>query len=522
MAADPEAAARVVPDGQSGQAVAPDPGGAANVEHAAGVQPAARRLPFAFAKRHGVLIRDSDDGPVRAVYRPDAALPSLAEVRRFVGGPVDFAPVDEEQFDSLLQSAYESGAARTMVEGLDDETDLLAVAQQLPEPSDLLDSDDDAPIIRLINALLTQAVKDNASDIHIEPYENRLTVRFRIDGVLQEVLRSRRAVAPLVVSRIKVMSKLDIAEKRVPQDGRISLRIAGRAVDVRVSTIPSGHGERVVLRLLDKQAGRLDLAQLGMSDADQRTMDELIHRPNGILLVTGPTGSGKTTTLYAALERINDRTRNILTVEDPVEYHIDGIGQTQVNTKVDMTFARGLRAILRQDPDVVMVGEIRDLETASIAVQASLTGHLVLSTLHTNTAVGAVTRLRDMGVEPFLLSSSLIGVLAQRLVRVLDPDRREPYQASEPECRVLGVGPGRPPTLYRAGPDPNAYSGRTGIYELIAVDRRLRTMIHDGDSEQALERYARDCGPSIRQDGMRKVLAGATTLEEVLRVTRSD
>lgn len=522
MAADPEAAARVVPDGQSGQAVAPDPGGAANVEHAAGVQPAARRLPFAFAKRHGVLIRDSDDGPVRAVYRPDAALPSLAEVRRFVGGPVDFAPVDEEQFDSLLQSAYESGAARTMVEGLDDETDLLAVAQQLPEPSDLLDSDDDAPIIRLINALLTQAVKDNASDIHIEPYENRLTVRFRIDGVLQEVLRSRRAVAPLVVSRIKVMSKLDIAEKRVPQDGRISLRIAGRAVDVRVSTIPSGHGERVVLRLLDKQAGRLDLAQLGMSDADQRTMDELIHRPNGILLVTGPTGSGKTTTLYAALERINDRTRNILTVEDPVEYHIDGIGQTQVNTKVDMTFARGLRAILRQDPDVVMVGEIRDLETASIAVQASLTGHLVLSTLHTNTAVGAVTRLRDMGVEPFLLSSSLIGVLAQRLVRVLDPDRREPYQASAPECRVLGADPARPPTLYRAGPDPNAYSGRTGIYELIAVDRRLRTMIHDGDSEQALERYARDCGPSIRQDGMRKVLAGATTLEEVLRVTRSD
>ena len=522
MATDPETAAGVDPDGQSVQPVAPDPGGATNVEHAAGVQPAVRRLPFAFAKRHGVLIRDSDDGRIRAVYRPGAALPSLAEVRRFSGGRVEFAPVDEEQFDSLLQSAYESGAARTMVEGLDDETDLLAVAQQLPEPSDLLDSDDDAPIIRLINALLTQAVKDNASDIHIEPYENRLTVRFRIDGVLQEVLQSRRAVAPLVVSRIKVMSKLDIAEKRVPQDGRISLRIAGRAVDVRVSTIPSGHGERVVLRLLDKQAGRLDLAQLGMSDADQQTMDELIHRPNGILLVTGPTGSGKTTTLYAALERINDRTRNILTVEDPVEYHIDGIGQTQVNTKVDMTFARGLRAILRQDPDVVMVGEIRDLETASIAVQASLTGHLVLSTLHTNTAVGAVTRLRDMGVEPFLLSSSLIGVLAQRLVRVLDPARREPYQASAPECRVLGADAARPPTLYRAGPDPNAYSGRTGIYELIAVDRRLRTMIHDGDSEQALERYARDCGPSIRQDGMRKVLAGATTLEEVLRVTRSD
>ncbi len=502
--------------------MATDPEAAAHAAAAREDAPSSRRLPFAFAKRHGVLIQDAGDGRARAIYRPDASLLSLAEVRRFARGPVDFVPVDEEQFDARLQTAYESGAARTMVEGLDGETDLLAVAQQLPEPSDLLDSDDDAPIIRLINALLTQAVRDNASDIHIEPYENRLTVRFRIDGVLQEVLRSRRAVAPLVVSRIKVMSKLDIAEKRVPQDGRISLRIAGRAVDVRVSTIPSGHGERVVLRLLDKQAGRLDLAELGMSDADRETMDELIHRPNGILLVTGPTGSGKTTTLYAALERINDRTRNILTVEDPVEYHIDGIGQTQVNTKVEMTFARGLRAILRQDPDVVMVGEIRDLETAAIAVQASLTGHLVLSTLHTNTAVGAVTRLRDMGVEPFLLSSSLIGVLAQRLVRVLDPARRRPYEASEPECRMLGADPAQPPTLYRAGGDPNAYSGRTGIYELIAVDRRLRTMIHDGASEQALEHHARERGPSIRQDGMRKVLAGTTTLEEVLRVTRSD
>ncbi len=502
--------------------MAQDPEAAAHAAESREDAQSRRRLPFAFAKRHGVLIQDASDGRARAIYRPDASVLSLAEVRRFAREPVDFVPVDEEQFDARLQTAYESGAARTMVEGLDGETDLLAVAQQLPEPSDLLDSDDDAPIIRLINALLTQAVRDNASDIHIEPYENRLTVRFRIDGVLQEVLRSRRAVAPLVVSRIKVMSKLDIAEKRVPQDGRISLRIAGRAVDVRVSTIPSGHGERVVLRLLDKQAGRLDLAELGMSDADRETMDELIHRPNGILLVTGPTGSGKTTTLYAALERINDRTRNILTVEDPVEYHIDGIGQTQVNTKVEMTFARGLRAILRQDPDVVMVGEIRDLETAAIAVQASLTGHLVLSTLHTNTAVGAVTRLRDMGVEPFLLSSSLIGVLAQRLVRVLDPDRRQPYEASEPECRMLEADPARAPTLYRAGADPNAYSGRTGIYELIAVDRRLRTMIHDGAGEQALEHHARERGPSIRQDGMRKVLAGTTTLEEVLRVTRSD
>jgi general secretion pathway protein E len=486
-------------------------------------QPAeGRRLPFAFAKRHGVLIQEFRDGVAHAIYRQGTPLASIAEVRRFAAAPVSFVAVDPQTFDIRLQVAYESGAAMTMVEGLDDETDLLAVAQQLPEPSDLLDSDDEAPIIRLINALLTQAIKDNASDIHVEPYENRLTVRFRIDGVLREVLQSKRAVAPLVVSRIKVMSKLDIAEKRLPQDGRISLRIAGRAVDVRVSTIPSGHGERVVMRLLDKQAGRLTLDALGMAQEDQRNIDELIHRPHGILLVTGPTGSGKTTTLYAALERINDLSRNILTVEDPIEYHIDGIGQTQVNTKVEMTFARGLRAILRQDPDVVMVGEIRDLETAEIAVQASLTGHLVLSTLHTNTAVGAVTRLRDMGVEPFLLSSSLIGVLAQRLVRVLDPALRVPYTATEYECRLLNADPGRPPTLYRATANDQGYQGRTGIYELVTVDNTMRTMIHDGAGEHELERYARTLGPSIREDGVRKILAGNTSVEEVVRVTRSD
>ena len=489
---------------------------------AAAEAPGLKQLPFAFAKRHGVLIKDVHDGIAQAIYRTGAAPQSLAEARRFAGVRLRFTEVDVTSFDAQLQAAYESGAAMTMVEGLDGETDLLAVAQQLPEPSDLIDSDDEAPIIRLINALLTQAVKDNASDIHIEPYENRMTVRFRIDGVLREVLQSKRAVAPIVVSRIKVMSKLDIAEKRLPQDGRISLRIAGRAVDVRVSTIPSGHGERVVLRLLDKQAGRLTLSNLGMADRDQDAMDELVHRPHGILLVTGPTGSGKTTTLYAALERINDLTRNVLTVEDPIEYHIDGIGQTQVNTKVDMTFARGLRAILRQDPDVVMVGEIRDLETAEIAVQASLTGHLVLSTLHTNTAVGAVTRLRDMGVEPFLLSSSLIGVLAQRLVRVLDPETRVPYQASEYECRLLGVDPANPPTIYRAPAAEQGYQGRTGIYELVKVDNTMRTMIHDGAGEHDLEHYARTLTPSIREDGMQKILSGVTTLEEVLRVSRGD
>ena len=482
-------------------------------------------LPFSFAKRHGVLIREIRDGVAYAVYRTGASPLGLAEARRFAGMPLKFTRVTPDAFDAMLQHSYEQGSqmAMQMVGDLDDSTDLLQVAQELPEPSDLLESDDDAPIIRFINAVLTQAVKDNASDVHIEPYENRLVVRFRVDGVLQEVLQTRRAIAPLVVSRIKVMSKLDIAEKRLPQDGRISLKIAGRAVDVRVSTIPSGHGERVVLRLLDKQAGRLDLGSLGMDVKTQQLMDELIHKPHGIILVTGPTGSGKTTTLYAALERINDNSRNIMTVEDPIEYFIDGIGQTQVNTKVEMTFARGLRAILRQDPDVVMVGEIRDLETAEIAVQASLTGHLVLSTLHTNTAAGAVTRLRDMGVEPFLLSSSLVGVLAQRLVRVLDEDTKVPYTAREYECHSLKIHPSSPPTLYRNGSgDATGYRGRTGIYELIVIDDTMRTMIHDGASEQKLEKYARTMTPSIRADGRRRVLDGDTTLEEVLRVTRSD
>lgn len=484
------------------------------------------RLPFSFARRYGLLLLDGE--PRRVLRRDDAPADAILEARRFLGTAFALERVDRDEFDRRLQQLYEdrSGSAMDMVEGLDEDMDLSSAAQQLPEPEDLLESEDDAPIIRLINALLTAAIKENASDIHIEPFENRLVVRFRVDGVLREVLQTRRAVAPLIVSRIKVMAKLDIAEKRLPQDGRISLKIANRAVDVRVSTIPSGHGERVVLRLLDKQAGRLDLEQLGM-DHDTKTMiDGLIAKPHGIILVTGPTGSGKTTTLYAALTRLNDHSRNIMTVEDPIEYYLDGVGQTQVNTRVDMTFARGLRAILRQDPDVVMVGEIRDLETAEIAVQASLTGHLVLSTLHTNTAVGAITRLRDMGVEPFLLASSVIGLLAQRLVRVLCPDCKEAYPASEREVALLGSSGDQPPTLFHPCGCPRCnetgYHGRTGIYELVPIDESLRTMMHDGAGEQALERYARTLSPSIRQDGRRRILAGETTVEEVLRVTRED
>ncbi|MEO5573364.1 MAG: ATPase, T2SS/T4P/T4SS family, partial [Gammaproteobacteria bacterium] len=345
-------------------------------------QQEAQRLPFTYAKRHGVLTAGIEDGRVIVLCKPGTTAVALAEVRRLVGQPLKLQNVTADKFETLLQRSYEQGSnqAMLMMGDLGEDMDLFRVASQLGAPEDLLESEDDAPIIRLINALLTEAIKENASDIHIEPFEERLVVRFRVDGVLREIIEPKRVLAPLLVSRIKVMAKLDIAEKRLPQDGRISLRIAGRAVDVRVSTLPSGHGERVVMRLLDKQAGRLDLEQLGMPPAPLAVMDKIIHSPHGIILVTGPTGSGKTTTLYAVLSRLNDKSRNIMTVEDPIEYFLDGIGQTLVNTKVDMTFARGLRAILRQDPDVVMVGEIRDLETAQIAVQASLTGHLVLST----------------------------------------------------------------------------------------------------------------------------------------------
>ena len=483
-------------------------------------------LGYGFARRQGVLAEASAEGGWHVVHRPGVSAATLLELRRFLGATFTTETVEPAEFDRRLARRYEGGAsgARDAVDSLGDDADLASAAEALPEPEDLMESEDDAPIIRLINAILTEAIRHNASDIHIEPFEQRLLIRMRIDGVMQETLQPPRAVAGLIISRIKVMARLDISEKRLPPDGRISLRVAGRPVDVRVSTLPSGHGERVVLRLLDKQAGRLDLEHLGMAERDRDLLHDLIHQPHGILLVTGPTGSGKTTTLYAGLTRLNDASRTILTVEDPIEYYLDGIGQTQVNTKVDLTFARGLRAILRQDPDVVMVGEIRDLETAEIAVQASLTGHLVLSTLHTNTAIGAITRLRDMGVEPFLLSSSMVGILAQRLVRLLCPHCRVEHTFTRGECRLFDLDPDHPPTAWRAGTgcehcSHTGYSGRSGIYELVAINERMRTMIHDGASEYDLDRLARRHGPGIRADGLRLIRAGMTTIEEVLRVT---
>ena len=486
-----------------------------------------KQLSFSFAKRKKGG-RETNETPAVLYFTEKKKGEVFAEVRRYYGEPFVPKTIASDEFEHLLTSAFQrdSSAAKQLMEDLGNESDLFALAEDLPDTEDLLDSEDDAPIIKLINAMLGEAIKEGASDIHIETFENQLVVRFRVDGVLREILRPNRKLSSMLVSRIKVMAKLDIAEKRVPQDGRITLRIAGRAVDVRVSTMPSSHGERVVLRLLDKNNARLNLEDLGMTKNNRGHFSSLIRKPHGIILVTGPTGSGKSTTLYAGLSEINSRDRNILTVEDPIEFDLPGIGQTQVNPRVDMTFARGLRAILRQDPDVVMVGEIRDIETAQIAVQASLTGHLVLSTLHTNTAAGAITRLEDMGIEPFLLSSSLLAVLSQRLVRTLCTECKKPHSPDAQEKEVLGISANESLTIYTphgcAACNQTGYRGRTGIHELLIVDEKIREMMHEGVGEQAIEKHIRHTTPSIREDGCRKVLAGITALEEVLRVTRED
>ena len=483
------------------------------------------QIPYSFAKKHGVLLRYEGDQAF-IVRRQDTSAIAIQEARRFLGRIAHHQLYTDQDFNQMLSSSYagETGESQQVAAGLEDHPDLLSLADQVPEAEDLMDQEDDAPIVRLINALLSEAIRVGASDIHIEAFEKKLSVRLRVDGQLREIVQPRRELAPLLVSRIKVMAKLDIAEKRIPQDGRISLRLAGREVDVRVSTLPSSHGERVVMRLLDKQAGRLNMTHLGLMENDYTRLTQLVHRPHGIILVTGPTGSGKTTTLYAALSDLNDGSKNILTAEDPIEYQLEGIGQTQVNTKVDMTFARALKAMLRQDPDVVMVGEIRDLETAEIAVQASLTGHLVLSTLHTNTAIGAVTRLKDMGIEPFLLASSLIGVIAQRLVRTLcshchtwgdaDAFEKEIFKDVSDQVDLKLPHPQGCEHCSHTG-----FSGRTAIYEIAPIDDQMRRLIHGNAAEYELENYVRQQAGSIREDGLRKVLAGKTTLEEVLRVT---
>lgn len=480
-------------------------------------------LPYSYARRSGVVLRTGAVG-LECLHRPDAALDALLEVQR-IAPAARFVAVEDAAFDQALAASY-SGSAGAAAEFDLGGMDLAALADSAAAVDDLLDTRDDSPVIRLINALLLEAVKEGASDVHVETQEKRVVVRFRIDGVLRDKLEPQRALAPLLVSRIKVMAKLDIAEKRVPQDGRVTLRIGGHDVDARVSTLPTQHGERVVMRLLEKGSLKLDMEALGMSLRDRTVFARLLERPHGMLLVTGPTGSGKTTSLYAALQRLNDRKRNIMTVEDPIEYELPGIGQTQVNTRTGLTFARGLRAILRQDPDVIMVGEIRDQETAEVAVRSAMTGHFVLSTLHTNSAVGSVTRLIDMGVERYLLAPMLVGLAAQRLVRRLCPSCRREDVASEGDSLLLGGAIKAGETLWRAAGcedcHGDGYRGRAGLYEVVPVDERFQAMIHDGASEAEIEAHARRDSPSLLDDGVDKVKAGVTTVEEVARVVREE
>ncbi len=456
-------------------------------------------LPYAFARSHQLLLED-DAGDLTLCVHPDSSPSAMSEVLRKY--PVrQLESLGAQALIQRISAAYAKGesSAAMVVSEVESDADLSRMMQDLPAIEDLLETSDDAPIIRMLNALLTQAARDGASDIHIEPYERHSSVRFRVDGTLREVVQPNRALHAALISRLKIMAELDIAERRLPQDGRISLRIGTRAVDVRVSTLPSAHGERAVLRLLDKSGAKLSLESVGMQGMVLAQFEQLIAQPHGIILVTGPTGSGKTTTLYAALERLDTRSQNIMTVEDPIEYELAGVGQTQVNAKIELTFAKALRAILRQDPDIIMIGEIRDFETAQIAIQASLTGHLVLATLHTNDAASAVTRLADMGIEPFLLSSSLLGVLAQRLVRKLCT-----------ACQGKGCA-----TCGQTG-----YQGRTGVFELLVANDAIRAQIHLQTGEAEIRAAAQQDGMRLmRQDGERLVNTGVTSREELVRVT---
>jgi general secretion pathway protein E len=494
-----------------------------DVEH-----PLIKEVPHSFAKANMVMPLRRENGLLVAAVADEKGVLALRELSRHFGlSPMPLSATAGVVIDAINRFYGQVGSAEDVMDIITGE-DLSAVATEFEKPKDILELTEDAPIIRLLNAILQQAVKERASDIHIEPYEKELDVRMRVDGILHRVLTPPKIIQDALISRVKIMANLDIAEKRLPQDGRIRLLIGGRDIDIRVSVIPTTFGERAVLRLLDRKQGLIGLWEVGLDETDAKRLEELLKRTNGIILVTGPTGSGKSTTLYAALNRVHTEEKNIITVEDPVEYQLKGIGQIHVNPKIGLTFASGLRSILRQDPDVIMVGEIRDVETAEIAIQASLTGHLVLSTLHTNDAPSAIVRLIDMGVEPFLVASSLMAVLAQRLVRVICPHCKGPYTPSEVERSYFeNVPPGGDFTLYRGrGCDKcqgKGYLGRTAIFETLIVTDTIRQMISDKVNAQSIKNVAVSGGmKTLRNDGFEKVLKGITTVEEVLRVTQKD
>jgi general secretion pathway protein E len=494
------------------------------------VDPAlAAKVPIGFAKRHAILPVRRDGGAVVVAMADPLKLVALDDVRLLLSLPVQMAVAPPKAIIHCIHQVYDraSDTAEQVIEDLNTESlDLLA--SELTEPEDILDVTDEAPIIRLINSILFQAVRQRASDIHFEPFERELEIRFRIDGILYKILTPPKRFQASIISRIKIMAGLDIAEKRLPQDGRIGIKIAGRDIDIRVSAIPTAHGERVVLRLLDKSASLLDLEQIGLLPDDLEILNRLIRMSHGIVLATGPTGSGKTTSLYAALSKINSPDKNIITIEDPIEYQLKGIGQMQVNPKINLTFANGLRSILRQDPDVILVGEIRDIETAEIAIHASLTGHLVFSTLHTNDAPGAITRLLDMGIEPFLVSSSVVAIIAQRLVRTVCPSCRKSYKPAAGELEKLGLKPVRGGLAFYRGTGCDhclrtGYRGRLGIYEILLMDDDLRQMVLNKADAGAIKTRAVSKGMrTLRDDGARKVVQGITTTEEVLRVAQEE
>ncbi len=486
-------------------------------------------LPIQYLRRHKMVPLETSDGRFVAVHNPFDFQP-LDDIIHILGwkdARIVLAP--QGAIFSAINAAYnqETDSAEAFIQDMSDDETPDRILSEIEETADLLDDTSDAPIIKLMNLTLARAVRDRASDIHIEPYQGSLVIRYRIDGILYNILKLPKQIQSALISRVKVMAKLNIAEKRLPQDGRIDIKIGDKAIDIRVSVIPTAFGERVVLRLLDKTGAILKLADLGLDQERFALFDDLIQSPHGVILVTGPTGSGKTTTLYAALSTINNPEINIITIEDPIEYRMEGIGQIQVNSKIDLTFAKGLRSIVRQDPDVILVGEIRDRETSEIAIQSSLTGHLVFSTLHTNDAASAITRIIDMGVEPFLVSSSVVAIIAQRLIRVLCPACKEAYTPDEKSLAKTGLDRAQLEghTVYRRRGCPacmnTGYRGRAAIFEMMVLNDHLKKLIlKTSDSNQIRKESIRDGMITLLQDGTRKVLSGITTIEEIFRVTR--